>query len=97
MKNSLHPEFDFDRLEEFLHPLMPEQLFEEFRTSISQAIAQRNMGGVVLTAAQGKAIERWLSDQVDILELAEGFYLGELERFVRGVELEDLSLTLSGK
>lgn len=97
MNNSLHPELDSDRLQEYLIPLMPEQLFEELRANISQVIAQRNIGGTRLTETQGKAIEGWLSDQVDILELAEGFYLGELERYVKGVALEDLFLRLTGK
>lgn len=96
MKNPLHQETNLDCLDEYLHPLLPEQLFEEFRANIHQAITQRNLGGAMLTEQQGEAIEGWLSEQVDILELVLGFYLGELERFVNGIELEDFSLKLSG-
>ena len=96
MQNTLHREINLDQLEECLLPLMPEQLFEEFRANLCKAIAQRNLGGVMVTESQGKAIAGWLSDQVDILELVLGFYLVELERFVKGIELEDLSLRLSG-
>jgi len=91
------PKINADLLAEYIKPLMPDQLFEEFRTNLHQAIAQRNLGGAVLTEAQGKGIEGWLSDQVDSLELVVGFYLGELERFVRNIELEDLFLKPPGK
>jgi len=85
---------DIDLLPPFLDALMPDQFFEEFRANIHRSTVLKNMGEAILTEAQGKAIEEWLFNQVDTLELVLGFHLGELERFVKGIEPEDLSLQL---
>lgn len=83
---------DIDLFLPYLDALMPDQLFEEFRANIHRSTLLRNMGEAILTEAQGKAIEEWLFNQIDALELVLGFHLGELERLVKGIELEDLSL-----
>jgi hypothetical protein len=92
MRENQPPETHGDHLADYIYPLMPDRLFAELRANLHQAVAQGYLGGVVLTKAQGQAIEDWLSDQLDIIELVEGFDLAELERFVMGIELEDLFL-----
>jgi hypothetical protein len=85
---------NLDLLPPYIDALMPDQLFEEFRANIHRSTVLKNMGEAILTEAQGKAIEEWLFDQIDALELGLGFHLGVLEWFVRGIEHEDLSLQL---
>lgn len=93
-----HPRIvDIEQLPPYIDALMPEQLFEEFRANVHRSIALKNMGEAILTETQGKAIEVWLFDQLDTLEFVLGFHLGELVRFVKGIELEDLSLKLISK
>ena len=90
-----HPRIvDIDQLPPYIDALMPEKLFEGFRANIHRAIALKNMGEASLTESQGKAIEAWLCDQLDALELVLGFHLGELEQFLKDIEPEDLSLQL---
>lgn len=90
-----HPRVvDIELLPPYIDALMPESLFEEFRASIHRSIVLKNMGEAILTEAQGKAIEEWLFNQIDTLEFVLGFHLGELDRYVKGIEPEDLSLQL---
>lgn len=91
----VHPRVvDIEQLPPYIDALMPEPLFEEFRANIHRSIVLKNMGEAILTEAQGKAIEEWLFSQIDTLEFVLGFHLGELDRFVKGIEPEDLSLRL---
>lgn len=88
---------NLNQLPPYLDALMPEQFFEEFRANIHRSTVLKNMGDAMLTEAQGKAIEEWLFSQIDALELVLGFHLGELERFVKGMAPEDLSLQLKNQ
>lgn len=82
-------------LEDHIRPLFPDLLLEDLRASIHQAVAMGKMGEATITVEQGKAIEAWLSDQIEVLGFVIGVNLGLLVRFVKGND-EDLSFRLWG-
>lgn len=95
MRKTRHLKINEELLAEYIQPLVPERIFEDFRAELHQAIAMRNVGGAEISTSQGSAIEAWLSDQVDMLELWIDVNLGLLGRFVKGND-EDLSFRLWG-
>ncbi len=89
---------NLDLLPPYIDALMPEELFKVFMELIHGSIGTKNIGGLILTAAQRQAIEEWISDEAGTLfYLVYGWHLGELDRFIRGIENEDLSLQLKDK
>lgn len=85
---------NLDLLPPFINALMPDQFFSSMKADLHQMIVQGNLGGAVLSEAQGKALEEWFEKELDCTGLLICFYLAELDQFIRGIEDEDVSLKL---
>lgn len=76
-------------LRQIMQALSPDKLFSDIRQQFPKVLASAQ-----ISAAQKSALEEWLSDQTDGLELYVGFQLGVLESTLKGEEPEDLFLKL---